>query len=149
DFLDASARARALDATKARRRTRRRYTVAALLTTLLALTASSAVFTAQLLSNRNRERAQALSRYVADESDRLRSHDISLSMQLALAAYRIWPTPEARASLIDAASMLPAPRLRPVQGPATALAVGDGGRMLAAGTNAGTVNIWTTHPNLD
>src|SRR5262249_26298029 len=91
DFLDASARARALDAAKARRRTRRRYTVVALLTTLLALTASSAVFTAQLLSNRNRERAQALSRYVADESDRLRSHPISLSMPLALTTYPLSP----------------------------------------------------------
>src|SRR5262249_28595956 len=42
DFLDASTRARALDAAKARRRTRRRYIMVALLTALLVTTVSAA-----------------------------------------------------------------------------------------------------------
>jgi hypothetical protein len=58
--------------------------VVASLTALLVTTLSSAAFTGQLLGNRNRERAQAMSRYVADESRRLRGYDVSLSMQLAL-----------------------------------------------------------------
>jgi WD40 repeat protein len=149
DFLDASARARALDAAKARRRTRRRYTVVALLTALLVTTVSSAAFTAQLLGNRDREHAQALSRYLADESNRLRGHDVALSMQLALVAYRIWPTQEARASLLDSTSVPAGPRLRPDRGPATALAVHGGGGTFAAGTAAGTVNVWATRPSLD
>ncbi|MFF0721848.1 helix-turn-helix domain-containing protein [Micromonospora sp. NPDC003816] len=92
-----------------RRRARRLYLAVAVLTVLLMGAVSGG---ALALIERNRseqlrsaavvQRDQALSRLVASRADQLRDKDLSLAAQLAVAAFRIWPTPEARASMIGA-----------------------------------------------
>ena len=75
-------------------------------------------------------RDQALSREVSNEVREVASTDPSLAAQLALAAYRISPTVEARSALIDTTT---APVVRRLVGPAgpTAMAMSDDGRLLA------------------
>jgi WD40 repeat protein/transcriptional regulator with XRE-family HTH domain len=135
DFLDASRRV-------SRSRKRRRYTVAAIVA-VLALVAS-------LLSGYVVAQSQAVARehdtndsiQLAEQAARFRTSDISLSMQFALAAYRISPTPQARASLLDS-----------VAGPVATRMVGSGkllqavaatlnGRLVATGGADNQVHLW-------
>ena len=77
----------------ARRRTRRGRALVATLTVLLLLAVTGGVIASQ-------QSALNVSRQIAAEADSVRSTDPSLAMQLALAAYRTAPTPEARSSLL-------------------------------------------------
>jgi WD40 repeat protein len=76
------------------------------------------------------ERNAAVSRYVALESRNLEGSDPALAMQLALVAYRLSQTTEARSALVDATAGEMPTRLigRPGQ---TELAVGDDGHRVA------------------
>src|SRR5579862_3363897 len=75
-------------------------------------------------------RNDALSRLVALESRDLRPTDPSLAMQLALVAYRLSATTEARSTLIDAtAGEMPTRLLGPFGH--TSIALGDDGHRLA------------------
>jgi WD40 repeat protein len=90
-----------------------------------------------------RQRDEALSRLVATRSDQLRDKDVSLSAQLAVAAYRIAPTIEARSSLIASTGIPLADRLIDPAGngisPAAALS--PDGRM-AATVRGAMLRLW-------
>ncbi len=144
EFFNASVRQAADEAARERRRMRRRYRFVALLTVLAILAASAALYARQLQLTDERGQTQALSRLVANEADRLSGNDVSLSMQLALAAYRIAPTPEALSSLLDSTGVTPDTQVRP-SSDAESIAVS--GSLLAAGTASGTVQIWTFAKN--
>lgn len=143
DFLDASAAHGAAEVRAARRRVRRRQQFLALLAVLLSATVGTFVYARQANASERREQARALSRSVADEADRLRGTDVPLAGQLALAAYRIAPTVEARSSLLNATAAPAVWRLRGPSGrPLRSMTVSGDGRLLAAGTDDGRVRLW-------
>ncbi|MDG6107135.1 hypothetical protein Daura_32365 [Dactylosporangium aurantiacum] len=135
----------------ARRRTRRlQQTLAALsaLTVVMLLLAGYA-FQQRAAADTQRQAAvaqrnAALSRMIAGRADWLRGRDTTLSRQLALAAYRVAPTVEARSSLLDAAATLSATRLPAFSRPAQAVVVLPGRQLLAAAGTDHTVRLWST-----
>jgi WD40 repeat protein len=150
EFLDESVAEQTRENDRARRRLRRRYRVVALLAVLALATLSVTAYARQLAVSGDRDRAkaaqdraQSLSRLIANEADRLRDKDVSLSMQLALVAYRIAQTPEARSSLLNSTAVPAATRLRPPAGAAKSVAATMQGDLLAAGTKPGPVQLWS------
>ena len=144
EFIEASLAWEAGEQRKARRRVRRRYQVIALLTCLAVVAAGVLGYARELQVTSRREQAQALSRLVASKADRLRDQDVSLSMQLALAAYQISPTPEARSSVLESTDVPAATQLPSLGGPAESIAASRRGGLLATGTSLGAVVLWRT-----
>lgn len=137
DFVAASIEAARREQQAARRRARRLQrllavvAVLALVATGLAVYATrSSVAARDQRAAADRARGQALSREVAIESRQLRDTDPALATQLALAAYRISPTTDARSVLIDASSYKPVTRVLGPPGP-TALAQRPDGQVVA------------------
>jgi WD40 repeat protein len=112
------------------RRTRRLQAVMAVVAALATVAGALAIVAVRARNSAVRTRDQALSRQVAIEATNLRGSDPSLSMQLALAAYRVAPTVEARSALLDSSTLPSVTRLLGQPG-ATALAVTDDGRTMA------------------
>ncbi|GAB3057437.1 nSTAND1 domain-containing NTPase [Micromonospora schwarzwaldensis] len=142
EFLSASGR-------HARRRTRQLYQLVAALTALLLSSGLLAAYAfeqrataSQQRQTATMERNAAVSRLVAGQADWLRGRDVSLARQLALAAYQIAPTVQARSSLLDAAATPTAARLRGVTGAAQAVALSPHRRLLAVGGAEGKVRLW-------
>ncbi|GAB2840471.1 hypothetical protein GCM10027176_50370 [Actinoallomurus bryophytorum] len=142
DFLDASVARDTAETRAVRRRLQRRHQLSALLTVLALLAVGVTVYARQLRASGQRDRALALSRTVADEADRLLGKDVPLAAQLALAAYRISPTPEARSSLLNSTAVPAAWRLGAPSGPVRSMAVSGDGRLLAGRTDPGAVWLW-------
>jgi WD40 repeat protein/transcriptional regulator with XRE-family HTH domain len=142
DFLEASASVAARERALERRRSRRLRVLLAAACSLLVI---SAILVGYLLDQRRvveRQRDEAVSRRVATDADRLRDADPNLAMQLALAAYRIAPTTEARSSLVESSATPTSTRLLATSGVLQAVAVTADGRTLAAGGAGGQVGIW-------
>ena len=139
DFLDASLARRAEEQRREHRRGRLRTQITVLLTVLTVVAVSALLYARQTVDANARERDRALSRQVAETADQLRGSDVSLSMQLALAAYRISPTPEALSSLFNATGVTAETRVRP-SGGGESIAVN--GTLIAACTAAGTVQLY-------
>jgi len=119
---------------------RRRTRLIALFVILVVLAVSGTAYARQERVTSARERSQALSRLVADESNRLRGHDVSLAMQLALAAYDISPTTEATSSVLAATGVAAETRLGPASG-ANTEAFAAAGSLIAIGTKQGPVRL--------
>ena len=143
DFLDASVKHRLAEERSARLRAHRLQRLAAVLTALFLVAGFLAVFAFQQKSAATYQRDVAISRQVATDADQLRSTDIALAMQLALAAYRISPTTEAQSSLLDLTAGLAATRMiGPVGTEMHAVALNPGKTVLAAGSADGSVRLW-------
>ena len=141
-FLQASASVAVREQALERRRSRRLRILLAAACSLLVV---SAILVGYLLDQRRvveRQRDDAVSRRVATDADRLRDVDPNLAMQLALAAYRIAPTTEARSSLVESSAMPTSTRLLATSGVLQAVATTADGRTLAAGGAGGQVGIW-------
>ncbi|PZG38059.1 hypothetical protein C1I98_24780 [Spongiactinospora gelatinilytica] len=134
-FFDASVR-------HARRRTRRLYQTigALLLSLLLALGASFAAIRAEGTATRQRD--EALSRKVAAETTALRATNPALAAQLALAAYRLAPTAEARGGLLSSLSAPFATRVTGHRATVFGVAFHPGGRILATASADATARLW-------
>jgi WD40 repeat protein len=144
EFLDASMH-------HARRRMRTLYQLVAALTALVVVASVLAgyAFDQRAAARTQREdalsqRNQALSRLVAGRAERLRGLDVSLAMQLSLAAYRTAPTVEARSSVLDSHAAPAATRLRGFATAAQSVAFSPDKRLLAAGSLDHTVRLWDT-----
>jgi WD40 repeat protein len=123
---------RSKHAARQRAHIRRRFLT--ILVVLLVLVAGAVGFVISSQHTVAEQRLEALSRMVADESDRAGASDPSLAMQLSLAAYRIAPTPEARGSLLRASTLHTATRILGNVGAFTAVAISPDGHALAAGS---------------
>ena len=150
DFLAASEGAADRERTVELRRVRRLLGLLAVSCVLLVVAGTLAGYLVQQRRTADRQRDEAISRRVATDADRLRATDPSLSMQLALAAYRIRPTIQARSSLVDSSAVVPATRLLGATGVLQAVAVVPDGATVAAGGADGQVRLWdvTGRPRL-
>ncbi|MEO3809173.1 hypothetical protein ABGB17_09260 [Sphaerisporangium sp. B11E5] len=106
DFLDAGLRAQVLRATKRRRRRRRMRMLIAALSALVVLLAGAVGLAVAAKREADHRRNEALGLRAADAARTLLLTKPRDAAALALAAYRISPTPETRAALIlaDAAT---------------------------------------------
>jgi WD40 repeat protein len=100
----------------------------------------------------NIARLAADSRGTAVEASQLRGLDVSVAAQLSLAAYRIMPTTQARASLLEASGAPAAARLIDTRNVVQAVALSPDHRVLAVAAADGTVRLWNVtrpgHPAL-
>ncbi|WP_250280556.1 nSTAND1 domain-containing NTPase, partial [Frankia sp. CiP1_Cm_nod2] len=143
EFLDASVQQEAEEQRVERRRTRRLYQMLAALSVLLVLAGALAGFSLQQRADAKNQRDQAISREVAIKANRIRDSDPALAAQLSLAAYRIAPTAQARASLLDSSATAPVTRMLGFPGVMqTAAVTGDGRLMAAAGADR-TIRLWS------
>jgi WD40 repeat protein/transcriptional regulator with XRE-family HTH domain len=88
------------------------------------------------------ERDRAISQRLASVAVDMRAQDVSLAMQLALAAYEISPTPQARSGLLDATSLLNTARILGPEGESQSVAVRRDGQVMAAASGDQTVRLW-------
>lgn len=142
-FLDASREQRTVQDRAAQLRGRRRHVLTAALATLVLL---ASVLSGYVIAQRNaadRAHDDNESVQLAEQAARFRTSDVSLSAQLALAAFRIAPTPQARASLFDATSGPTATRMLGPDRVLQAVAVTPNGRLLATSGTDDHVHLWS------
>lgn len=135
-FVDASVRADRVDRLRERQRTRRLRWLAAALAALLVLAGAATVYSIEQRATADQERSLAVSRQVAGTANRLRDSDPALAAQLAVAAYRIAPTVEARSSVLNASGSPAVTRMLRPSGALQTVAVNPAGTLLAAGGGA-------------
>ncbi len=135
DFLRASDRAAA-------RSTRQRRMLAAVLVLLLIASLAGAVVAVTGARNANRQRSLAVSGQLAAESEALDITDPVTASLLAAAAWRIAPTAQARASMLDVLAQPGRAVLTSGTGALIDLAFSPGGKLLATGINNGTARLW-------
>jgi WD40 repeat protein len=135
DFLTRS-QARAIAAEDARRRQTRRLRVLAAAAAAFALLAGGlAAVTDDARDDAVHARDEALSRQIALDVRALRATDPGLAAQLAVVAYRIAPTSEARSAVIDSSIVPAGPRY--LGGPgSTAIALSAEGDLAAVTDSA-------------
>ncbi|WTW93056.1 hypothetical protein OG216_06545 [Streptomycetaceae bacterium NBC_01309] len=143
EFLDRSLALRHEEAWAERRRVRRRYQITAVLTILAMLVGGVALYAHELRTAASRDKARTASRALADKADRLRDQDPALAAQFALAAYRIWPTAEARSALLDTTAEPLGARVKPSSGLSKIVAVNGPAGLTAAGSDAGPLELFT------
>jgi WD40 repeat protein len=131
EFLDAGVQRHRAEQAQARRRTRRLHQLVAAFAALTLLAGTMAVVALQQRSRANGERDLAVSRQVAITANQLRDYDPGLAAQLALSAYRIAPTIEARSSLIASSGAPTVTRIVRPGGARQVVAVTRDGRLLA------------------
>ncbi|MEU5820525.1 helix-turn-helix domain-containing protein [Streptomyces sp. NPDC047803] len=141
-FLTASSEATTAREAAARRRVRHRHQLIGLLAALVLIAAAAGVYARQVGDSAHREARTALSRQIAEKADRLRDKDPGLAAQLALAAYAVSSTPEARASLLDSSARPVARRLRAGTGAGAVMATAPS--LTAVATSTGRVRVWRT-----
>ncbi|HTW97373.1 MAG TPA: helix-turn-helix domain-containing protein [Acidimicrobiales bacterium] len=135
EYLAASEALQSAELVAARRSARRTRRLLALVAAFALVTSVLAGLALDAESTATAARNQALSRQVAIEASQLEATDPALAMQLALTAYDISPTLQARSVLIDASAGEMPTRIVGPPGP-TALALGGRGRLLAVAASA-------------
>ena len=129
-YLDRSSTAREAEKRVARRRIKVLRRLVAALVVLVVVSFGSAGYAFRAGRSATHARDEALSRQVAIESARARDLDPALAEQLALVAYRISPTLDARSALLDATSDGVVHRLAGSAGP-TLIRINPAGTVMA------------------
>ena len=148
-FVDAGIVQERLQEAAERNRTRRLRRLVAALTVLVILTVALAGYAFQqrqaATSARNTATAAkntAQSREVAIEADQVRGQSAGLAAQLSLAAYRIAPTADARASLLESSGSPASARLIDSAGVVQAVSLSPDHHLLAVAGADGTLRLW-------
>lgn len=131
-FLDTSVEAVEAERRSERRRARRLRRLAVALSVLVLVTGTTTVYSVQQRRAADQARNLAVSRQIAGTADRLRGSDPAMAAQLAVAAYRIAPTVEARSSLVASSGLPAVTRMVRPSGLLQAVAVNATGSLLAA-----------------
>ena len=148
-FVDAGIVQERLEQTAERHRALRLRRLVAALTVLVILTVALAGYSFQQrqaatsardLATSARNTAQ--SREVAVEADQVRGQSAGLAAQLSLAAYRIAPTTEARASLLESSGSPAEAPLIDSPGVVQAVSLSPDHRVLAVAAADGTLRLW-------
>ena len=142
EFLDASYQAFLAEREAARRRARRLRQLSTVLAVLLVVAVVATFVAFQAQGTATEQRNTAISQKIASQSEAMRAVNPALAAQLALAAYRLVPTTEARSSLL---STFAAPYATQLAGHADS--VNDAvwspdGRMAATASDDDTVALW-------
>ena len=140
-FLTASLVAQVAEQRLTQRRARRLRGAVALLSALLVLAVAATVFAVEAQRTAARQRNVALSQIVAGKAIALRPIDPALAAQLSLAAYRLSPTAEARASL-RSAYPFPYRRLARHTGNVNDVVFSPDGTLLATASHDRTARLW-------
>ncbi|WP_112263861.1 nSTAND1 domain-containing NTPase [Lentzea terrae] len=134
DFLTAS-----LTAETAGRR--RLQLLVGLLTVLLIATTGVSIAALRATSEATEQRNNALSQKVAQDAERLHSADPALAAQLALAAYRLAPTQDARSALLSSFTPAYATKLTAHRDNVNAVAHSPRRQLLASSSRDRTVRL--------
>lgn len=141
-FLDASLAVRTAEREATRRRVQLRRTAVGLLSALLVLATTTAIYAVRAQRTADRQRDIASSQRVAEKAAALRAVNPSLAAQLGLAAYRLSATPQARGAVLSTFAAPYATELTGRTGIITTVATSTGGLLLTVGGANGTVDLW-------
>ena len=148
-FVDAGTAQERLQQAAERNRTRRLRRLVAALTVLVLVTVALAGYAFQqrqaatsARDNATMAKNTAQSREVAIEADQVRGQSAGLAAQLSLAAYRIAPTADARASLLESSGSPAAARIIDSTGVVQAVSLSPDHRVLAVAGADGTLRLW-------
>jgi len=148
-FVDAGIVAERLEQATERNRTLRLRRLVAALTVLVIATVALAGYAFQqreaatsAQDGATAARDTAQSREVAIEADQVRGQSAGLAAQLSMAAYRIAPTADARASLLESTGSPAAARIIDSTGVVQAVSLSPDHRVLAVAAADGTLRLW-------
>ena len=148
-FVDAGIVQERLQQAAERNRTLRLRRLVAALSVLVVLTVGLAGYAFQqrqaatsARDNATTARNTAQSREVAIEADQIRGQSAALAAQLSVAAYRITPTAEARASLLESTGSPAAARLLDSADVVEAVSLSPDHHVLAVAAADGTLRLW-------
>ncbi|HEX6345261.1 hypothetical protein [Umezawaea sp.] len=140
-LLDASLAEEAAETERARRRAQQQKQAVALLSVLFLLAVTATAYAVSTQQSARRQRDHALSEIAAAKAVNMRVRAPALAAQLSLAAYRLAPTDEARASLI-AAFPYPDRRLAAHGANLDSVAVSSDDRLLVTAGHDRTARLW-------
>jgi len=126
----------------ATRSTRRRRAGIAGLAALTVIAISAAGIAARNAASASRQHAIAVSRQLAGESLALASADFVTAGRLAVAAWRVFPTDQARSAMTALLADRHPDDVLPGDPPVTGVAFGRDGTLLAAAVDRGAVRLW-------
>ena len=142
EFVDAGAAQEKIHREAERKRTRRLRRLVATLTVAVLATVALAGYAFQQREAATSARDNADSREVAIEASQVRGQSVSLAAQLSLAAYRIAPTAQARAALLESSGSPTAARLIDSTGVVQSVSLSPDHRVLAVAAADGTLRLW-------
>jgi WD40 repeat protein len=141
EFLTSSVTAESAELARTRKGRRRLQVLVGLLTLLLIVVTGISVTAMRATSEATKQRNSALSQKVAQDAQRLRGTDPAQAAQLALAAYRLSPTPDARSAVLSAFTPFYATRLTGHRDNVNAVAHSPQRRLLASTSRDRTVKV--------